>query len=743
MPTTREVAISLYKPHPPKPTQETSLARCAQTTIEGLLAQLSDPPEVVADKNFASAWSPISYRDGQRLAECAESICALVYDIDDSKFDWEPVGRELERLDWIYLIHSSYTPGHARLILPLERDLAPAEYRSTYERIGAQLGLAYDRSCSDLARLFFSPSCAPGTEELHNVQRGGSILCDPGMVIAAKPPAPALSIAPPAQPEERALDLEALRADIKARTNSDTRNRLYALLDGTLEFPPGTRHMGGHKLLCSLAQLRHAPTEEQVLELMRRVLEKREGAEANLGKWLEEAARSYQKGLEFRQARDLPKALLALSVRPEELEAKGEGWKTEKLIDRIDRQGNHLGYDSCFTNLVHVLTRDPEYAGTIRLNILRNDIEVTGGPLKGCDSESLPGRLSVLLQSTAYQFRPPLSPSKMAEAILAVAQLNPYDPVKEYLLDLPEWDGVPRLNNLLLLYANARGSEDWIRLITGKFFIAAVARAMDPGCQVDTVLLLQGGQGGGKTSFVRTMGGPFAVEMHLDVRNKDAIMAATQNWIVELSELAGLNSSDTESTRSFISRKVDEMRLPYGRTMRKFDRRCVFIGTTNSSEPLKDPEGARRFWPVSVGKVDVAGIATIRDQLWAEALHRYEEGEPWWLSQDEAERAEAEAEIYRERDPWADLISSTIYTQQPRPETVDYQYIYDLLGVPVKERTPANESRIRHVLKHQLKWKLGYEPTEVGTRRKYFYRVPLEIQMPSEEITPNKKEKKQ
>lgn len=743
MPTSREVYVSLYKPHPPRPTQETSSPRRAQTTIEGLLAQLSGPPEVVSNKYFASAWSPISYRDGQRLAECAESICALVYDIDDSEFDWDAVDSKLGELNWVCLVHSTYTPGHARLILPLARDLTPAEYRSTYERIGAQLGLAYDRSCSDLARLFFSPSCAPGTEELHNVQRGGSILCDPGMVIEAKPPAPALSIAPPAQREEGSLDLEALRSDIKARTNADTRQRLLALVDGTLEFPPGTRHMGGHRLLCSLAQLRHAPTEEQMLELMRRVLQKRPGAKESLGKWLEEAARSYQKGLGYRQGQDLPKAMIGLARSPKELEAQGKKWMSEKLIERQDRQGNHLGYDSCFTNLVHVLLNDPEYAGMLRLNVLRNDIEVTRGPLEGCDSESLPGRLSVLLQDSDYKFTPPLAPSRVAEAILSVAQQNPYDPVREYLIDLPEWDGIPRLNNLLLLYANARGSEDWIRLITGKFFIAAVARAMDPGCQVDTVLLLQGGQGGGKTSLVRTMGGPYAVEMHLDVRNKDAIMAATQNWIVELSELAGLNSSDTESTRSFISRNVDEMRLPYGRVMRKFSRRCVFIGTTNSAEPLKDPEGTRRFWPVSVGKVDVAGIAAIRDQLWAEALHRYEENEPWWLTQEESVQAEMEADIYRERDPWADQISSTIYTQQPRPETVNYQYIYDLLGVPVEKRNSANQARLRHVLKHQLKWKLGHEPIEMGTGRMYFYRVPPETQAPSEEITSSKKEKKQ
>lgn len=737
----REIEISRYTASPPKPTKKASYAPRERMTVDELLSRLSGSPEEPADKDFASAWSPITYRGSKRLALHAETVCALVYDVDDSEFDWESVGAKLVELDWVYLIHSSYTPGHARLVLPLARDLAPEEYRSIYESVGAQLGLAYDPACKDLARLFYWPSCAPGTSAKHDVQRGGSVLCDPRMSTKDTPPASALSFTPQ-QPEERGLDLDALRQDIKKLGDADKRAQLNALLDGTLEFPPGTRHMGGHRLLCSLAQLRHAPTEEQMLELMKRVLEKREGADANLGTWLEEAARSYQKGFEFRREQDLPKAMLELTTRPEEHKATGQQWR-KKLITKLDRQGNLLGHDSCFTNLVHVLTNDPEYAGMLRLNVLRNDIEVTRGPLEGCDSDSLPGRLSMLLQDTNYKFTPPLSPAKMTEAILSVAQQNPYDPVREYVTSLPRWDGTPRLNNLLLVYANARGSADWVRLITGKFFIAAVARALDNGCQVDTVLLLQGGQGGGKTSLVRTMGGPFAVEMHLDVRNKDAIMAATQNWIVELSELAGLNNSDTESVRSFISRNIDEMRLPYGRVMRKFYRRCVFVGTTNSHEPLKDQEGSRRFWPVTVGKVDIPGVAAVRDQLWAEALHRYHEGEPWWLTHEESEQAEREADIYRSRDPLASQILDHIEGAQTRPKIfTEHDVATRVTFIPEKDFTEAVAARYRRVMRTQLKWQQGYEV--VGSRRRYYFYVPQEVQAPSEEIMQsNKKEKKQ
>ena len=230
------------------------------------------------------------------------------------------------------------------------------------------------------------------------------------------------------------------------------------------------------------------------------------------------------------------------------------------------------------------------------------------------------------------------------------AMTNTYDPVRKYLDSLPDWDGKPRCEGLLLDYANAEGNPDWIRLITRKFCIAAIARVMEPGCQVDNTLVLQGAQGGGKTSFVRVMGAGFHVETSLDFHNKDAVLTASQNWLVELGELASLSKSNIESIRNFLTRKEDQIRLPYGRTVQTMPRRCIFIGTTNSRQPLTDPEGSRRFWVVSVGRVDTVGLAKIRDQAWSEALHLYKTGAQWWLTQDESVTAANEASVYEVED---------------------------------------------------------------------------------------------
>ena len=446
----------------------------------------------------------------------------------------------------------------------------------------------------------------------------------------------------PADTLPKIFDLFELREELSARRD-DKKANLLALIDGTLRVAPGQRETLLHPLLSALAWCRHAPPEGVAREMFERVLATREGADEHLEEWVHKAMHSYDRAMQKREIADSEVAAVEKFFRD-------ETWR-EDLKMLTDAKGAVKGMMPIEHNVLRVLRNDEGFRGHIRWNLLKQRMEVKGGYLNETSEnarDDLGVPLAAWFQGSAYNCM--ASRELVGACLQHVALENGYDPVREWIGKLPKWDGVERLSTILLRYANASGAEDWVRVITRKFFIAAVARAMDPGCQVDNVLVLQGAQGGGKTSFVRVLGSGFHVETSLDLHNKDAVMTAAGNWLVELGELASLKKSDVESVRNFITRREDQIRLPYGRAVKTMPRRCVFIGTTNSKQPLSDPEGNRRFWVVSVGVVDTAGLEAVREQVWAEALHAYRSGESWWLTQAEAVRAAQEAKVYEAED---------------------------------------------------------------------------------------------
>jgi predicted P-loop ATPase len=673
--TDRPISISLYPPHEDgRPTHETGRAIRQETTVKDLVQGMCEHESSPA-KHLASAWSPITYLGAARKGSEASGVCALVYDLDHcdplntaspapTQEQLESLSSALEARGWIYAIHETWTRGRYRLVLPTSRELTPREYPAVYAATLAALGSPpVDRAAGDLARLFYAPSVPDG--ETRFSCKGGTKLLDPSEFAelrdrtakpaklldsaksmkslgASQPQAPGKTENAPENHSPKIFDLQKLRAEIEAR-NDDKRGDLLALIDGTLRVPPGGRETLLHPLLGALAWCRNAPPEGVAEAMFERILSARENAEEYLEGWVKKAMYSYTRAEDMKSTRDQEVALVEKFFRD-------ETWRSE-LKQIVDPKGAVKGLTPCEHNLRLVLQRDAAFEGHIRWNLLKQKMEVLGGALKDVHEnarDDLGVPLAAWFQSSEYNC---MTSRELAGACLQhVALSNGYDPVKEWFGTLPAWDGEKRLATLLLKYANASGAEDWIRVITRKFFIAAVARALDPGCQVDNVLVLQGKQGGGKTSFVRVMGCGFHVETSLDLHNKDAVMTAAGNWLVELGELASLKKSDVESVRNFITRREDQIRLPYGKVIKTMPRRCIFIGTTNSRQPLTDPEGNRRFWVVSVGKVDTEGLEKVRLQLWAEALQAYRAGEPWWLTQAESVRAEREARVYEADD---------------------------------------------------------------------------------------------
>lgn len=252
--------------------------------------------------------------------------------------------------------------------------------------------------------------------------------------------------------------------------------------------------------------------------------------------------------------------------------------------------------------------------------------------------------------ATYYRFEP--SKELCFEAHSLVARQYAYHPVRRYLSSLT-WDGQPRLDTWLKTALNASGPKEYLNAVSRKVLVAAVKRVFEPGCKFDYVLVLEGFQGKGKSSALGILAStPWFTDGLGDIHNKDVVDQMTGKWIIELGELASIRKSETESNKAFLSRQVDRVRLSYGRRSEDFPRQSIFIGSTNAKEYFTDETGNRRYWPVRVDQADRKWIAENRDQLWAEAMMRYELDEDVWLSPELEAVAAREQEKRFEVDDW-------------------------------------------------------------------------------------------
>lgn len=253
---------------------------------------------------------------------------------------------------------------------------------------------------------------------------------------------------------------------------------------------------------------------------------------------------------------------------------------------------------------------------------------------------------------------PDATRNTVTEAVYLVAGQTVISPVRHYLESL-QWDGTPRAADWLTRYCGAAPSD-----LTGKvgkaWLISAVARALSPGCKADCALVLEGPQGAGKSSVLRALAGEAWFHDGLsDLHGKDASAALRGKWIIELPELAAMRRSDNEAVKAFLSRTEERYRPPYGRAEVVEPRRCVFAGTTNRADYLNDDTGGRRFWPITVGQINLPDLKRDRDQLWSEAVALYRAGAPWWLDAEAEIEAAAVVSTRAADDPWtADVLAA-------------------------------------------------------------------------------------
>lgn len=288
-----------------------------------------------------------------------------------------------------------------------------------------------------------------------------------------------------------------------------------------------------------------------------------------------------------------------------------------------------------------------------------------------------------------------------SDLVLDECRKHRVHPVKSYLEKIT-WDGVSRLDTWLSRYAEASDTE-LNRSVGSKFMIAAVRRINHPGTKFDTMLVLEGEQGTCKSSLLRTLAvneSWFSDSLPLNADSKVIIEQTSGKWIIEACELQGLRKSDSEALKAMLSRSVDRARLAYGRLTEEVPRSCVFAGTTNSAEYLRDPTGHRRFWPVSTGRIDLEALLEDRDQLWAEAVHRERIGESITLPPElwnEAAQVQGAREI---ADPWLDRLGELLEGLVGRISTVN---LFEALGVDLAKANQADKGRVGAAMK-RLGW---------------------------------------
>jgi len=256
--------------------------------------------------------------------------------------------------------------------------------------------------------------------------------------------------------------------------------------------------------------------------------------------------------------------------------------------------------------------------------------------------------------------------SSIIKAVLLVADRHRFHKVREWLESL-KWDGVSRVANWLRTYCRALGDyersrmndeefgrlERYVRLISVKWLVAAVARIFEPGCKVDNMLVLEGDQGQAKSTALEVLASKeLFSDAPVDFENKDTFILMFGKWIIEMGELDALNKADASSAKRFISQPVNRFRPFYGRRAQDWPRQCVFGGTVNYDVYLKDDSGNRRFWPVWTEEIDLVGLKRDRDQLWAEAVQLYRDGVIWWTLAEERPLFKEQEDRRYQDDAW-------------------------------------------------------------------------------------------
>lgn len=596
--------------------------------------------------------------------------------------------------------HSEKTPRY-RLVFPLSRQVTPAEYEPLCRKIAAEIGIdLFDDTTYELPRLFYWPSTSKDADYVFEYQDGPA--CNVDQILAQYVDYRDVSAWPVSSREGDVIAHEIKKAgdptekpgvigafcraysieDVIERFLSDYYDptgvdgrytyKLGSVVGGLVcyegkfafshhETDPASRQLCNAFDLCRLHLYGAKDEGSRALDITRKpsYLAMTEFA-------------SQDRNVKLILSRDKQQAAADDFADVELPEDYNDEWKGDLEYSKSGKLQCTIG------NIILILENDPALRGHIVHDLFAGFDGVVGGlpwnkkATQWTDSDD--ANLRVWLEKN-YGLT---GKEKIADALTAVLTRHSYHPIRDYLNGLT-WDGTPRLERLIIDYIGAEDTE-LNRVMTRKHFTAAVTRVFKPGCKYDYCLVMTGPEGAGKSTLLNKMGGQWFNDSITTTEGKEGMDQLRRAWIIEMGELASIKRSDVESIKAYLSKRVDIYRAAYARRTAEHPRQCIFCGTTNEALFLKGDNGNRRFWVIAVDptlrkySAWQDAINRDRDQLWAEAMHYYQQGEKLYLDDRlEAQAKQRQAEYNDDHDdPLADMLLNFLDAKLPADwETYD------------------------------------------------------------------------
>jgi predicted P-loop ATPase len=380
----------------------------------------------------------------------------------------------------------------------------------------------------------------------------------------------------------------------------------------------------------------------------------------------------------------------------------------------LRRNSNGNPYPDIHNTLI-VLRNEPGFALALAFDEMQQQTLVRAAPplVRGADAGNGFPRWATdedvtRLQEWLQMVMPKLSRESVFNALEEFARSNPIHPLRLWLRTR-EITVRPAILENWLTYALGVPNDAYHREVGKRFAIAMVARVLDPGCQADYMIVLEGPQGEEKSRFCRALAGAEYFSDNIPSLTADHVRVSMHmrgKWLIEISELAAFNKvADVESLKAFITRREEIYTPKYGRKERREPRQCLFIGTTNTDDWNRDETGGRRFWPVKVVHVDLAWMEEYRDQLFAEAREAYDAGEPHWPDRNFERRVISPQQDKRLfHDAWEETLAADLEWRA----TISIADAAQVIGIPRERLDMLAQKRLGAILR-KLKWTKGFD----------------------------------
>lgn len=703
---------------------------------ESLAVYLTLPKSKQDDLKDVGGFVAGELKDNRRKAGNVIGRDVLTLDLDNIPADGtDEILRRIEGLGCAYCVYSTrkHEPAKPRLrvLLPLARTVTADEYEPIARKAAELIGIEFcDPSTFEAARLMYWPSCCADSEYVYKV--GDKPFLDPDGMLALYSDWRDVSQWPavPGADQQRSKQVAAKQADPTAKQGIvGAFCRVYNIYDVLDKFLPGRyvpvdgkpdrfTYTGGSTTGGAIVYenglflYSHHATDPasgklcNAFDLVRIHLFGDRDYDAKPDTPTNRLP-SFVAMCELAASDPEVSSLLAAERYRHAVEAFGaevpaEDSAVTEWLSKLELSPRTGQPTNTTDNIIIILENDPLLAGKLAFDEFANRGLVLGAlpwdkrderrEWTDVDDAGLRHYLEKVYGITGEK--------RIYDAITLVAHRHIVNEVKDYLLSLT-WDGKPRLDTLFIDYL---GAEDnvYTRAVARKSLTAAVARVMMPGVKYDYMPILVGPQGIGKSTLLRTLGKRWFSDSLQVFEGREASEMLQGVWINEIGELAGFSKAEVSAIKQFLSRSEDIYREPYGRRTCVYPRRCVFFGTTNDSEFLRDRTGNRRFWPVDVWRQkptknvfrDLPGEV---DQIWAEALMRWRIGEPLYLSGEAAEIALQEQESHKESNTKEGLIRE--FLERPIPldwdkRTISERRMYWLDGFARESGETTKRTRV-------------------------------------------------